>query len=419
MYKILHLETSMLYKTLIKELAAEINAVYFNASSGKEAFKILEDEKISMILTAMELEGGNSPDFIADLNNSGHKNIPVVVITGNDSLEDRKKMYELGIVDYILKSTPRDVMKENLLSYRKKDNVSPEMKKLTYAVLDDSLMDRKIIGRIFAMQGITGADFYDSGQALLQSEKQYDVYIVDLILKDTSGDKVINELKVKSPGSVLIAVSGIDNVKTISRVLAEGASDYLAKPFNHELFIARLKTNVRSYLLLKEVMDKRELLEKMAVTDELTGLFNRRHIFRRVSDEAEKNQRYNSNFSIVMLDIDKFKSINDTYGHPHGDMVLNKVSESIRKSIRAVDIAGRYGGEEFLVILPEVGVRGAAAVAERIRVSVESLKDLKDDMNVTISGGIAEYAGSIEETIKKADLLLYKAKEEGRNRIIS
>ena len=120
MYKILHLETSMLYKTLIREISAELSAVYLNASSTEEAVELLKKEKISLILTAMELESGTSDKFIKILNESEFKNIPVVVFTGNDSLEDRKRMYDLGIVDYILKTSDREQVKIGRASCRER-----------------------------------------------------------------------------------------------------------------------------------------------------------------------------------------------------------------------------------------------------------------------------------------------------------
>ncbi len=416
MYKILHLETSMLYKTLIREISAELSAVCLNAVNTEEAMEFLQKEKISLILTAMELEGGSSVDFIKALNDSEFKNIPVIVFTGNDSLEDRKKMYDLGIVDYILKTSEREQIKNNLTTFRREDPVAAKMKGLSYAVLDDNKMDQKIISRIFSIHQITNVDFYDSGQMLLESGKGYDVYLIDLVLKDTSGDKVIIKLKKKDPESMVIAVSGIDNIKTVSRVLSIGADDYITKPFNYDLFIARMKTNIRAFLLMQELRRKKEQLEKMAVTDALTGLYNRRHIYDRLRQESDKYERYSSRFSLLMFDIDFFKRINDTYGHQFGDIILKKVADAIQLSVRNVDIVGRYGGEEFIVILPEIQFKGALTVAERIRENVENITTEVTDFKVTVSGGVAEFlGGDVEELVKKVDQSLYRAKESGRN----
>jgi len=418
MYTILHLETSMLYKTLIREISGELSSIYISASGIDDAFEILKKSGISLILTSMEIEGGSSVDFIKALNESEYKNIPVVVFTGNDTLEDRKKMYDLGIVDYILKTSGRDIIKNNLALFRRDDPVASEMKTLRYAVLDDNKMDRKIIGRIFSIHQVDNVDYFDSEETLLNSVKEYDVYIIDLVLKNTTGDKVIIKLREQKKDSVVIAVSGIDNVKTISHVLSIGADDYITKPFNYEIFIARLKTHIRNYLLMREVRSKTKLLEKMSVTDPLTQLFNRRHIYDRLLQEAEKWERYKSAFSVLMLDIDHFKIFNDNYGHQYGDEVLKQAAQAIVSTVRNVDIAGRYGGEEFLVIFPEIKLEGAAAVAERVRAAVEKIDTYGKSTPVTVSGGIAEYTGgNIDFLIKKADELLYAAKEKGRNMI--
>jgi len=416
MYSILHLETSALFKKLLMEMSEEIDAKYINTASAEDAMGILNKGNISLILTSMELEEGNTADFIKGLNNSRFRNIPVVVITANDSLEARKKMYELGIVDFILKQSGRDIIRQNLLSYRKDDKLTRKMKELSYAVLDDNCMDRKVIERIFSMHGITHVDYFADEEEFFRSSHQYDVHLIDLVLKKTSGDRVIQKLREKDEESVVITISGIDNVKTISRMLSIGANDYIAKPFNYDLFIARLKTNVRNYLLMQEIKVKTDLLVKMSISDPLTGLYNRRFINERFTQEAERFARYGSAFSIVMFDIDRFKNINDTYGHQYGDVIIKNIAEVITTNIRDVDIAGRFGGEEFLVILPETSTGGAVDTAERIRKDVESMKFDVKDLQVTISAGVVEYDGShIEDMVRRADMFLYEAKEAGRN----
>jgi two-component system cell cycle response regulator len=416
MYTILHLETSTLFKTLLMEISTEISAKYINTASAEEAMEILKREDISLILTAMELEEGNTSDFIMELNDSRFRNIPVVVITGNDTLDARKKMYELGIVDYILKKSGRDIIRQNLLSYRKDDTLTRKMKDLSYAVLDDNRMDRKVIERIFSMHGIMNAEYFEDEGEFFSSAQRFNVHLIDLVLKNTSGDRVIQKLREKDEESVVITISGIDNVKTISRMLSIGANDYITKPFNYDLFIARLKTNVRNYVLMQEIKVKTDLLVKMSISDPLTGLYNRRFINERFAQEAERFSRYGSAFSIIMFDIDRFKLINDEYGHQYGDIVIKKVSEVISSSIRDVDIAGRFGGEEFLVILPQTSTRGAVETADRIRKAVENVKFDAKDLKATISAGVVEYDGSdIEDMVRKADMLLYDAKEAGRN----
>ncbi len=419
MYTILHLETSHLYQKLIGDICLDLGIRYIHCASAEEAFEIMDNEQVSLILTAMEIKEGSSKDFIIRVNESHHLSIPIIVITGNDSFEDRKRMYELGIVDYIIKKSSQDEIREHLKSYLNKPYTSEvSLNNIFFAVVDDSSLDRKIIERIFTMHKVKNVEYYESADEMFQEDKKYDVYLIDLVLKNQSGQQVIKQLREKGSESVIIAISGIDSTKTISQVLNIGANDYITKPFSNDLFMARVRTTVRSYQLLNEVKKKTEQLEKMALTDGLTGLSNHKHIFDLLEVEIDKVARYGNELSIIMLDLDKFKKMNDTYGHQFGDIILRKVSDIIKESIRTVDYAGRYGGEEFMIILPQTGLETARMVAERIRQRVSKIKANKPDFSCTTSGGVAQYNQEpINEFVKRADNLLYFAKENGRNNI--
>lgn len=419
MFTILHLETSALYRKLISEICEELEIRYLSAVSAEEAFALLPKEQISLIISAMELEDTRSAEFITSLNNSEFRSVPVVVITGNDSVDDRKRMYELGIVDYIVKKSTKEEIRENLHNYKYDRSLKYRLNDLTYAVIDDSKVDRKIIERIFTMNGIYKASYFSSEEELFSSGEHYDVYLVDLVLRESSGHRIISRLRDRGEDSVIITISGIDNVKTISRVLALGADDYLAKPYNHEIFMARLTTNIRNLMLLREVKEKSAELERMAVTDGLTGLYNHKYSYDRLDEEIKRCERYNTRLSLIMFDIDKFKNLNDNYGHRFGDAVLLRVAEIIKAEIRDVDIAGRYGGEEFVVILPETDFEGAIETAERVRRRIGKVKFSKDGNGISVSGGVVVHANGEKpgQMINRADILLYKAKNSGRNNI--
>jgi len=157
-------------------------------------------------------------------------------------------------------------------------------------------------------------------------------------------------------------------------------------------------------------------LEKLANTDALTGLYNRRHFFTLVDSYLKMNDRANIDAVVLIMDIDKFKNINDTYGHDVGDEVLKGFSKVLVSNIRKGDICARFGGEEFLVFLPYTDIEQASLVAEKIRTSTQSYTAIKD-IYFTISIGVSKYTKNIEESIKQADLALYKAKESGRNQV--
>lgn len=162
-------------------------------------------------------------------------------------------------------------------------------------------------------------------------------------------------------------------------------------------------------------------IKEMAIQDDLTGFFNRRHLMELLESEHNRSVRTGSVFSLAMIDLDKFKSINDTFGHQAGDNVLLTFSAIIRSVLRKTDFCGRYGGEEFLVVLPETDLEAAKVFAERIRVCVEDsfFPDLKKKSKITVSIGLAEHRTTedIEKTISRADEALYRAKNKGRNRV--
>jgi diguanylate cyclase (GGDEF)-like protein len=176
---------------------------------------------------------------------------------------------------------------------------------------------------------------------------------------------------------------------------------------------------VQFALELKKVL-LYETVEELAITDGLTGLYVRRYFFERLKEEHERSKRHKFTFAFLMADIDDFKICNDTYGHLVGDIVLKDTARIMKESVREIDIIGRYGGEEFSLVLPETGLEGARVVAERIRKRIEEhvFKAYDEKLKITISIGIAVYKGgsdSLEELIERSDKALYDAKKAGKN----
>lgn len=168
-------------------------------------------------------------------------------------------------------------------------------------------------------------------------------------------------------------------------------------------------------------------LEQENIEDPLTGVFNRRYLERRLGDEMARTKRYGQELSVLMFDIDRFKQVNDTYGHQSGDMILTSLGQLALGDVRQTDIVSRYGGEEFLVILPSTGLQESSKAAERLRRRVEEYRfpivptdDGEETIDITVSLGVAATSGEVEsgeQLIKAADEALYRAKEEGRNRV--
>lgn len=418
MISVLHIDNAFFYKKILKSLSIEYNYNYFAASTPEEALNILKYNKITLIITALEFKTQSGEVFIESLNNSIYKNIPVIVLTSNDSIETKNKMFKLEIIDYILKDNFIDnvTMYIRKLSYQ--DFAIRKLRSLNIAVLDDSLFELNIINKIFKLNNICNVDYYSDAKELIKCDKKYSIYLVDFILPNTSGEKVVFDIRKKAPYSLIISISAINNYKIVTNILSSGVDDYIAKPFNEDIFIARLKANIRTFALLEKLQKKNIELNEMIKIDGLTTLLNHNTLYEKLEEEIKRANQYNNPLSILMLDIDKFKNINDKYGHQVGDKVLLKLSNLFKNKFRQLDILGRYGGEEFIAILPETTLESACILAEKIRKEVEKLEFDEKHLKITLSIGATQYTNeNALELVKKSDIFLYKAKNNGRNRI--
>ncbi len=241
----------------------------------------------------------------------------------------------------------------------------------------------------------------------------------------------------------LIIVTAHSDVDHLVEAFAAGADDFLSKPVDKHELVARLRAGEHiarlEYDLSKRTIEVHRLnaematanerlamvndkLKRMATTDELTGLLNRREAMNKLRELCSAKERYGHRFSCILLDIDHFKAFNDTHGHAVGDTVLREMGTLMRTNIRTTDLACRIGGEEFLVLCPNVGAQGAAVCAEHLRTAVEEydFPHQGTSLKATISLGVAEYdpeTSNPEEVLKRADDALYAAKRAGRNRV--
>jgi two-component system cell cycle response regulator len=413
MLHILHIDRSELFRKIMQEIILRCGHSVHSVATKKDALSYLADHSVDLLISALEFDDGDAESLILELPQSAKKDIPVVVVTSSDSLELRERLFSLGVVDYILKSeVDEDHFKHFFATLSAEDELSRFMRDMRIAILDDSPIILKVVHRILDMNGFRFVDFYGKPRELLESDKIYDLYLVDMVLPEMTGDKVIEELRSRQPNAIIISMSQFTGEKSIATVLLSGADDYIHKPFDAASLLSRIKINVRSYQYKKR-------LELMAVTDGLTGLFNHRFIFERLEEETAKVARYGRPLSIIMLDIDNFKAVNDTFGHRAGDEVILSVAHAIMACIRKTDVAGRYGGEEFLVLLPETDLASAKVVAEKIRSTVAQLSFEIKDLAITISAGVAEaqQGESYEAFINRADANLYRAKRSGKNRV--
>ena len=222
---------------------------------------------------------------------------------------------------------------------------------------------------------------------------------------------------------ILILVDPEDHQRLL-RALDMGVNDYLIRPIDRQELLARVATQIRRHRYTEQLRLTVRASMEMAVTDALTGLYNRRYLETQLTQLIEQSADRGKGLSLLTLDIDFFKSVNDTYGHDAGDRVLQEVAGRIRGSVRNVDLACRTGGEEFVVVLPGAELQVAERVGERIRKAIAAKPFLLgpgSHLTVTASLGVASLASAddtLEDLLKRADRALYRAKREGRNRVV-
>jgi len=257
-------------------------------------------------------------------------------------------------------------------------------------------------------------------------ERPPDLVLCDLVMPSVDGFKFLSMVRSRPELSdvPVILLTGQADVETKIRGLELGASDYVTKPFDGGELLARIKVQLKIKALQDALRRSNERLRELSSVDPLTGLFNRRHFMGVLESEFKRMQRYDTPLAFVMLDIDHFKRLNDAHGHQAGDDVLRDLGGLIREQTRAADVPGRYGGEEFCVLLPQTGLKGAAGFAERVRRAVEEHRfpTEEGELRVTASLGVAACPAPgvdrAQDLIGRADDALYQAKAEGRNRVV-
>jgi two-component system cell cycle response regulator len=249
------------------------------------------------------------------------------------------------------------------------------------------------------------------------------VAIADIMLPGKDGLELTDIMKQKHDIDVIV-MTGYSNEYSYEEVITKGASDLIFKPFRLEELLLRLKKVLKNRQVIKDRARVLNKLEKLAITDGLTTLYNLRHFYKQLEVEIGRCSRYGHSLSLLLLDIDNFKMYNDSYGHLEGDKVLVRLSQIIKSCLRTMDSAYRYGGEEFTVILPETKGEEAKNVANRIKRAVELERFFPEPdkvVTITISIGLTEYFKNeqLSKVIKRADQAMYNSKAQGRNRISS
>jgi diguanylate cyclase (GGDEF)-like protein len=295
-------------------------------------------------------------------------------------------------------------------------------------IIDDADSVRSQIMGALRNEGLFGdyreaRDGIDGFKSLIASKP--DLVICDLEMPRMDGFKFLQMVNSREElkDIPIIMLTGRDERELKIKGLNFGACDYLTKPFDIGELVARVKVQLKVKALQDDLKRSNELLRELSDTDPLTRLHNRRYLTKFLDCELTRTMRTGERLSLIMLDIDNFKKVNDTYGHQNGDTVLSAVADAIRKGRRCYDIAARYGGEEFVILLPGTSLRGGITVAEQLRSIVQAIyfEPPLDKLAITISAGVSAFPAACvddaDSLIKEADKALYRAKKNGRNRV--
>ncbi len=351
--------------------------------------------------------------------------IPIIFISDFDTLENREHGYQLGVIDFVSKPFAKGKLRNMVNMVLHPEERFDGMRAL---VAEDSPDVRRLAARSLERVGVKIIEAADGEEALRILEEQgesFDIIITDYQMPGMKGDELCGRIQSmeKMAQVPIFVISAYDDKEKVIGFFKVGASDYLRKPFILEEFRARVVTHLRVRKYVNEMRELNRKLKIQATRDELTGLYNRRYFKDMLQKHFAQAHRYKQDLCCLLLDLDFFKQVNDTHGHAFGDLVLSEFAELISARIRESDIAGRYGGEEFIVILPSTGLEGALQLAEQVRAISEShlYQGAQAEMYVTCSIGVASLQQHNPETAERliymADQALYFSKAHGRNQV--
>jgi len=428
-------DSSTIRKIIDRELT---NAGYtvIPAPSGMDALVMLEwanslPDLITLDIDMPRMNGFEVCRKIREAAENGNltkqriASIPIVFVSANDTIENREKGYELGIIDFISKPfTPGKILAtiDNIL------NAQEQFADMTALIVEDSPSVRRVVHNILARHGLTILEVGTAHEALEVVKRenfQIDIVITDYVMPGMSGEELCRTLRSFSPLEKvpIFFISSVETKEAVLGFFKVGANDYLPKPFTNEEFRARILTHLRNRKYVKELESLNAKLQYYAEHDELTGLYNRRYLQKELGSCFTHSKQRGKELCCILLDLDYFKKVNDSYGHAFGDMVLNRFARVLQKNRKGSDIVARYGGEEFVLLLPETSLTEGVAIAKQLHRDAEKYiySDGETKLKVTISLGVASLQDHKPENADRllimADEALYTAKEMGRSRV--
>jgi two-component system cell cycle response regulator len=439
----------------VKLLEARLTAEYFDvltAFSGEEALERLAAERVDVVLLDVMMPAMDGFEACRRIKRSPKTmHVPVIMVTALDQTTDKVQGLEAGADDFLTKPVDEIALITRVKNLARLKLLNDEMMLRMATGGQSGLLPgagaarareetggsillvedqervtnrvRTVLGKVHAIDVET-----DLQAALLRlGDKSYDLLIVSLNLAEGDGLRLCSQVRSleRTRNLPIIVFVQPGEEGRLLRALDMGVNDYLTRPVDRNELLARVRTQIRRKRHSDYLRDRLEESVELAVTDALTGLHNRHYMETHLRALAEQAYSSGSPISVVLVDIDNFKSINDTYGHATGDDVLREFANRFRRNIRGIDLACRFGGEEFVIVMPDTELERACQVGERLRECIAGEPFNADGamrLHVTASVGIATLDrshGSLETLFKRADQALYAAKRSGRNRVVA
>jgi two-component system cell cycle response regulator len=438
----------------VKLLEARLSAEYFDvltACSGAEALNICERERIDVVLLDVmmpEMDGFETCRRIKANPKTHH--VPVVLVTALDQVSDKVRGLQGGADDFLTKPVDEIALVTRVKNLARLKMLTDEMlmRALTgrqngmsedaalikalseerariLIVEDDPRAAARFREWLSPLHETLAAANPQDALRLLAAGKEFDLLIVRLALSDADALRLCSQTRSLDRTRHLPIILLVDpgNEARLSRALDMGVNDYVMRPVDRNELLARIRTQVKRKRYSDHLRNRLEESIEAAMIDPLTGLHNRRYMECHLAALVEEAQCNSRNLSVLLADIDHFKQVNDTYGHDVGDAVLREFSVRFRRNTRGIDLACRFGGEEFIVIMPDTNLARAYQVGERLRVTIAAdAFQVHPGLGIqlTASVGIAtlECADDTPDTVfRRADSALFAAKRRGRNRV--
>lgn len=437
----------------VKLLEARLSAEYYDvltAHSGQEALEICSRERVDIVLLDVMMPGLDGFETCRRLkSDAATQHIPVIMVTALDQTADRVRCLEFGADDFLTKPVDdlalitrvRNLTRIKMLndemmmraSTRRNmglvDQVALEaalqQNRGRIIVVDDHQRSSSRLKEVLSVHHEVKVEGNAEAANALITEDAFDLAIVSLSLVESDGMRLCSQLRTRETTRHLPIIMLVEphNEARLLRGLDLGVTDYLIRPIERQELLARVQTQIRRKRYSDYLRKRLESCFEQAIMDPLTQLHNRRYLEGHLNTLVTEAKANNKHLSVLMVDVDHFKAVNDTYGHDAGDIILRECAARLRQNTRGVDLVARVGGEEFVIVMPDTDRIRAGVIGERLRASIaERAFRVNDDiaLRVTASVGLGcleDIEDTPDSVMKRADRALYSAKRHGRNRV--